>query len=133
MARQQTEELMADNKQAWDQVGRDFSDLGQHLKRHYRQQAEAQGEAQAEAQAEGAVERPAPEDRRKVDAALRRLTEQLDQIFTSLGDAIRDPEFTQQAKKTANSLGDAVSATFADAGQRFRSKSKDDPGPPAAS
>jgi hypothetical protein len=122
---------MADNKQAWDQVGRDFTDLGQHLKRHYHQQAETQ----AGAQAEGAVERPAPEDRRKVDAALRRLTEQLDQIFTSLGDAIRDPEFAEQAKKTANSLGDAVSATFADAGQRFRgSKSKDDDsGPPAAS
>ncbi len=117
---------MADNKQTWDQVGRDFSDLGQHLKRHYRQQAEAQ--------TEGEVERPAPEDRRKVDAALRRLTEQLDQIFTSLGDAIRDPEFAQQAKKTANSLGDAVQATFTDAGQRFRgTKSKDEPPPPDAS
>jgi hypothetical protein len=113
---------MADNKQAWDQVGRDFTDLGQHLKRHYRQQAEGQGE----------VEPPAPEDRRKLDAALRRLTESLDQIFTSLGDAIRDPEFAQQARKTANSLGDALSSTFADAGGRFRSKPKDEPGPPDA-
>ena len=126
---------MTDNKQQWDQVGRDFTDLGQHLKRHYRQQAEGQpeGEAGAEAgvQPGGEVARPAPEDRRKVEAALRRLTEQLDQVFTSLGDAIRDPEFTQQAKKTANSLGDALSSTFADAGQRFRgSKSKDEPGPP---
>lgn len=107
---------MADNKQAWDQVGRDFTDLGQHLKRHYSRQAEA--------------EQPAPDDQRKVDAALRRLTESLDQIFTSLGDAIRDPEFAQQARKTANSLGDALSSTFADAGQRFRSKSKDEPHPP---
>jgi predicted trehalose synthase len=107
----------ADNKQAWDRVGQDFTELGHHLKRHYGQQAEA--------------EKPAPEDRRKVDAALRQLTESLDQIFTALGDAIRDPEFGEQAKKTANSLGDALSSTFADAGQRLRSKSKDEPRPPA--
>jgi hypothetical protein len=110
---------MAESKQAWDQVGRDFTELGQHLKRHYSQQ-----DSQAEA------EKPAPEDRRKVDAALRRLTESLDQIFTSLGDAIRDPEFGQQAKKTANSLGDALSSTFADVGRGSRSKSKDEPPPP---
>jgi hypothetical protein len=115
---------MAESKQAWDQVGRDFTELGQHLKRHYSQQDTQQDTQQAEA------EKPGPEDRRKVDAALRRLTESLDQIFTSLGDAIRDPEFGQQAKKTANSLGDALSSTFADVGRSSRSKSKDEPPPP---
>jgi uncharacterized FlaG/YvyC family protein len=123
---------MAESKQAWDQVGRDFTELGQHLKRHYSQQdtqQESQQESQQDTQ-QAEAEKPAPEDRRKVDAALRRLTESLDQIFTSLGDAIRDPEFGQQAKKTANSLGDALSSTFADVGRSSRSKSKDEPPPP---
>jgi hypothetical protein len=119
---------MAESKQAWDQVGRDFTELGQHLKRHYSQQDTQQESQQDTQQAE--TGKPAPEDRRKVDAALRRLTESLDQIFTSLGDAIRDPEFGQQAKKTANSLGDALSSTFADVGRSSRSKSKDEPPPP---
>ncbi len=102
---------MADNKQAWDQVGQDFTNLGQHLKRHY-ERRQAGGEQRA------------PEDRRKIEAALRQLTDSLDQVFTALGDAIRDPEFGEQAKKTATSLSDAVSSSFAGMSQRFRSKSE---------
>jgi hypothetical protein len=100
---------MADNKQAWDQVGQDFTDLGQHLKRHYERR-----------QAEG--EQRAPEDRRKIESALRQLTDSLDQVFTALGDAIRDPGFGDQAKKTATSLSDALSTSLAGMSQRFRSK-----------
>ena len=100
---------MADSRRAWDRVGQDLTDLGQHLKRHYEQQAGS--------------EQRAPEDQRKVEAALRRLTDSLDEAFTALGDAIRDPEFGQQAKKTANSLSDALSSTFTEVTQRFRSTS----------
>jgi hypothetical protein len=99
---------MADSKQAWDQVGRDLSDLGRRVRQHYQQQA-GPGEA-------------APADRRKVDAALRDLADSLDQAFTALGDAVRDPEFGAQTKKAADSLSDALSATFAEVGERFRSK-----------
>jgi Flp pilus assembly pilin Flp len=101
---------MADSKKAWDQVGQDFTVLGQHVKRHYEQQAQAG--------------QPAPEDRRKVEAALRQLRDSLDQAFTALGEAIRDPQFGEQAKKTADSLGDALSSTFTQVGERFRSKSQ---------
>ncbi len=59
-----------------------------------------------------------------MEAALRQLRDSLDQAFTALGDAIRDPEFGEQAKKTASSLGDAVSSTFTEVGQRFGSKSQ---------
>jgi Flp pilus assembly pilin Flp len=106
------ERFMADSRQAWDQVGEDFTDLGQHVKRHYQEQTQAG--------------QPAPEDRRKVEAALRQLRDSLDQAFTALGDAIRDPEFGEQAKKAANSLGDALSSTFTEVGQRFRSKPQRD-------
>lgn len=101
---------MADSRQAWDRVGQDFTDLGHHVKRHYEQQTEGGQRG--------------PEDRRKVEAALRQLMDSLDQAFTALGDAIRDPEFGEQAKKTANSLSDALSSTFTEVGQRFRSKSQ---------
>jgi hypothetical protein len=107
---------MTDSRQAWDRVGQDFTSLGHHLKRHYEQLA-------------GAGE-PAPADRRKVEAALGQLRDSLDQVFTALGDAIRDPEFGAQAQKTANSLSDALSSTFAEVGQRFRSKSDREQRPP---
>ena len=104
---------MADSRQAWDQVGRDFTGLGQHLRRHYEQKADAG--------------QPAPEDRRKVEGALRQLTESLDRVLTALGDAIRDPEFGEQARKTTNSLNEALSSTFAEVSQRFRSKEQQRP------
>lgn len=109
---------MADSKQAWEQVGRDLSDLGRRVRHHYQQQT---GPGQA-----------APADRRKVDAALRDLAESLDQALTALGDAIRDPEFGAQSKKAAESLSDALSATFAEVGERFRSKPGGGQSPPSS-
>jgi hypothetical protein len=101
---------MADSRKAWDQVGQDFTDLGQQVKRHYQRQAQAG--------------QPAPEDRRKVEAALRQLRDSLDQAFTALGEAIRDPQFGVQANKTADSLSEALSSTFTEVGQRFGSRSQ---------
>jgi hypothetical protein len=110
---------MADSKQAWEQVGRDLSDLGRRVRDHYQQQAGA--------------DQPAPADRRKVDAALRDLTASLDQAFTALGDAVRDPEFGAKTKKAADSLSDALSATFAEVSGRFRSKPDEGQPPPGSS
>jgi hypothetical protein len=106
---------MAESKEAWEQVGRDFSDLGRRVKQRYEQR-------------ERAGEEP-PADRRKVDEALRQLTESLDQAFTALGDAIRDPQFGEQTRKAAGSLSDAMAATFAELSERFRSRRE----PPASS
>jgi hypothetical protein len=110
---------MADSKQAWDQVGRDLSDLGRRVRDRYQQQP---GAGQA-----------APADRRKVDAALRDLAASLDQAFTALGDAVRDPEFGAQTKKAADSLSDALSVTFAEVSERFRSKPDQRRPPPGSS
>jgi formiminotetrahydrofolate cyclodeaminase len=105
---------MAESKQAWEQVGRDFSDLGRQVKQRYEQR-------------EQAGEEP-PADRRKVDEALRQLADSLDQAFTALGDAIRDPQFGEQSKKAAGSLSDAMAATFEELSERFRSKRERPPG-----
>ena len=64
-----------------------------------------------------------------LDDALRQLRESLDQAFTALGDAVRDPQFGEQTKKAAGSLSDAMSTTFAEVSERFRSKREPPPGP----
>ena len=107
---------MAESKAAWDQVGEDFKALGRQMKQHYDQRPRPEGGGQGE---EGAA--PAA-DRRKVDEALEKLRESLEQAFSALGDAVRDPQVGEQTKKAAGSLSDALTATFAEAGERFRKK-----------
>ena len=125
---------MAESKAAWDQVGQEFRALGRQVKQHYEEQSrpedkpgeplrgslvDKQGpEETAEPRAEG----PPPADRRKVDEALQKLTESLDQAFSALGDAVRDPKVGEQTRKAASSLSDALNATFAEASERFRKK-----------
>jgi hypothetical protein len=99
---------MAESKAAWDQVGQDFRALGRQVKQHYEEQPQPEGDP------------PPPADRRKVDEALQKLSESLEQAFSALGDAIRDPQFGEQTKKAAGSLSDALTATFAEASERFR-------------
>jgi hypothetical protein len=107
---------MAESRAAWEQVGEEFRALGRQVKERYEQQPRPQG---AEAQhGEG----PPPADRRKVDEALQKLTESLEQAFGALGEAVRDPRFGEQTRKAAGSLSDALNATFAEASERFRKR-----------
>jgi hypothetical protein len=124
---------MVESKAAWDQVGQEFLALGRQVKQHYEGQSrpeEKPGEPLRgslvhkegrEETAEPHAEGPSP-DRRKVDEALQKLTQSLDQAFSALGDAVRDPQVGEQTKKAANSLSDALNATFAEASERFRKK-----------
>ena len=125
---------MAESKAAWDQVGQEFRALGRQVKQTYeesRSETEKPGEPLRgslvdkegpEETAEPRAEGPPPADRRKVDEALQKLTESLDQAFSALGDAVRDPKVGEQTKKAASSLSDALNATFAEASERFRKK-----------
>ena len=126
---------MAESKAAWDQVGEEFRELGRQIKQHYEQQPRPAGETGPTGsagpdgrQGQGSAEAPGDQgaapaaDRRKVDDALQKLTESLEQAFSALGDAIRDPQFGDQTKKAAGSLSDALTATFAEASERFRKK-----------
>ena len=106
---------MAESKAAWDRVGEDFRALGRQVKQHYDQRPRPGSDVQ-----EGPAA-PAG-DRRKVDEALERLRDSLEQAFSSLGDAVRDPEVGEQTKKAATSLSAALTATFAEASERFRKK-----------
>ena len=123
---------MAESKAAWDQVGQEFRALGRQVKQRYEEQSRPEGsgaplrgslvdEEGREGTAEPRAESP-PADRRKVDEALKKLTESLDQAFSALGDAVRDPEVGEQTKKAASSLSDALNVTFAEVSDRFRKK-----------
>ena len=114
---------MAESKAAWDQVGEDFRALGRQVKQHYdqRERPQATESQEATGQGQGAEGQPAA-DRRKVDDALQKLTEALDQAFSALGDAVRDPQVGEQTRKAAGSLSDALTATFAEASERFKKR-----------
>ena len=123
---------MAESKAAWDQVGQEFRALGRQVKQHYEEQTRPAESEEPGAplrgslvDEEGAAD-PRPEgptaDRRKVDDALQKLTESLEQAFSALGEAVRDPQVGEQTKKAAGSLSDALNATFAEASERFRKK-----------
>ena len=109
---------MAESKAAWDQVGEDFKVLGRQVKQHYDQRPRPGTEVQEPQEGQGA---PAA-DRRKVDEALERLRDSLEQAFSALGDAVRDPQVGEQTRKAATSLSDALTATFSEASERFRRK-----------
>jgi hypothetical protein len=111
---------MAESKANWDQVGEDFKTLGRQVKQHYEQRPRAEAGASKEG---AAADQTAPSaDRRKVDDALQKLTDSLDQAFSALGEAVRDPQVGEQTKKAAGSLSEALTATFAEASERFRRK-----------
>ena len=107
---------MAESKAAWDKVGEDFKVLGRQVKQHYDQRPRPGTEVEQGQEGQAA---PAA-DRRKVDEALEKLRDSLEQAFSALGDAIRDPQFGEQTKKAAGSLSDALNATFSEASERFR-------------
>ena len=109
---------MAESKAAWDRVGEDFKALGRQVKQHYDQRPRPGTEVEQGQEGQAA---PAA-DRRKVDDALQRLTESLDQAFSALGDAVRDPKVGEQTKKAATSLSDALTATFSEASERFKKR-----------
>jgi hypothetical protein len=113
---------MAESKAAWDRVGEDFKALGRQVKQHYDQRPKPETPAGQAGQAPPGQEGAPAADRRKVDEALEKLRESLEQAFSALGDAVRDPQVGEQTKKAAGSLSDALNATFAEASERFRKR-----------
>ena len=109
---------MAESKAAWDKVGEDFKVLGRQVKQHYDERPKPGTEVEPAQEGQAAP----PADRRKVDEALEKLRDSLEQAFSALGDAVRDPQVGEQTMKAATSLSDALTATFSEASERFKKK-----------
>jgi hypothetical protein len=97
------------SKDAWNEVDKQFSELGHMLAERYRKAGEERGAT-------------ADEDRRKLEEALRAVTRQLDQAFTSVGETVRDPEAKDTLKQAGSALGEALSATFSEVGDEIRKR-----------
>src|SRR6266536_3217140 len=67
--------MPANSKDAWNEVGQRFSDLGDRLAERYRALGDESGES-------------AEEGRRKVEEALKGVRDQLDRAFTSVGETM---------------------------------------------
>ncbi len=105
-----------ETKKAWEEVGQHFSDVGKRIGEHYRGQ-ESETRTSADIQ------------RQTVKDAIQKVVDGLDQAFTGLGNALRDPQTKDSLNKAAKSLGNALDSTFAGLGDRIRQRGrKDSPG-----
>ena len=96
-------------RKAWDEVGERFTEVGRKVGDHYRKLDK---------------ESPPTKDaqRRDLNEAVQGAVEGLDQAFTSLGNAIRDPEAKQSLNRAARSFGEALSATLSGLSGEIRGK-----------
>jgi hypothetical protein len=105
---------------AWDEVGNRFAELGRRLGDQYRKLGEERGPTEQE------------EVRSSVKEAVQVAVQQVDQAFTSVGNALRDPDSKQELQRAARSLADAVSATFSDLSSEIRELGSKPPPKPEA-
>ena len=99
---------MNEPRKNWEQVGEQLSGIGLKLKLHFEQ----------------AAKDGRPEDEDRIKEALQSLAASIDQTFTSLGNAAKDEAVRDDALEVGRSMRDAMDATFAELGERFRSTMK---------
>ena len=102
-------------RDAWAEVGERFGEVGRRVSERYRT-LEGERAPIAEAPTE-------PESQTRLRAAVDGVIRELDQAFTSVGDAFRDPEDRERIDSAVRSLGRALSATFDQATRRIRRSS----------
>ena len=106
-----------DSKQAWMKVGLHFAAAGDKLREH------AKGAASgAKASAGDASSGP---DQAAVTDALNTLGQAMNQVVSSVGNAVKDPEVRDNLTQALNSMGDAMNTTFGDVGDKVGDKVKD--------
>jgi len=88
-----------ETRKAWNEVGEQFSELGRRFGEHYRKLGQEASDS-------------AEQQREAMNEAFRKAIDQLDQAFTSVGDALRDPETKKSMSRAVRSLGDAFGTTF---------------------
>ena len=97
---------MGDVESAWKEVGEKFTELGYKFRDHYR--------TLETERAEGG------ETTEESEKAFKKVADELDTAFSSVGNAFRDAEVKDDAKTAANSLLAAFGATFQEIGDAFQ-------------
>jgi hypothetical protein len=98
---------MSGTQEAWSEVGERFASWGKLVAERYRGASETTRDA-------------AQESQRKLDDAVRDVTDVLDRAFSALGDTIRDEHAKEDLKLAAKALGDALAVTVTEAGEQVR-------------
>jgi hypothetical protein len=97
---------MGDVESAWKEVGEKFTELGYKFRDHYRK-------LEAERADTG-------ETTEEAEKAFKKVSDELDTAFSSVGNAFRDAEVKDDAKAAANSLLAAFGATFQEIGDALQ-------------
>jgi hypothetical protein len=101
--------MPSDAQDKWSEVGDHFTELGHRLAERYR----ALGAESSEGAEAG---------RKKIEDAVKSMTQQLDRTFTSVGDTMRDPEAKESLDRAITTMGSALSATFSEVGEEIRKR-----------
>lgn len=110
---EQSEKGEKETRKAWEEVGQQFSDVGQRIGEHYRK---LEGETKTSAA-----------QRQNFNDAIKKVVDELDHAFTGLGNALRDPQTKESLNKAAKSFGEALDSTLSGLGQRMRRSSRKGP------
>jgi hypothetical protein len=94
---------MADATDRWNEVGARFTELGAHLKQRY-----------------SANTMLDEQQRRDFEDGMRHVGDALDAGFTTLGDAMRDPDMRDEFKRAGVAIADALAATFSDVADEIK-------------
>ena len=97
---------MGDVESAWKEVGEKFTELGYRFRDHYRKLEEERDQTEEATEEE--------------EQAFKKVADELDTAFASVGNAFRDGEVKDEAKAAANSLLAAFGATFQEIGDAFQ-------------
>jgi Flp pilus assembly pilin Flp len=96
-----------ETKKAWEEVGQHFSSVGKRIGEHYKS-------------LEDETRTSAATQRQTVNDTIKKVVDELDQAFTGLGNALRDPQTKESLNKAAKSLGNALDSTFSGLGDKLR-------------
>ena len=101
------EQPVSKSKQAWNDVGDKFSNLGDGFKSHYVKDDD---------------EKPS---REAIKDAFDTVSDGLERFFSSLGSALRDEEVKKEAKSAAKAIVDALGVTVEDLGVKAKFKKRE--------
>ena len=96
---------MTDARAKWNELGDQLNELGLKLRLHFEQAGTEDG----------------TEGDNDVREALRAVTAAVEQAFDAVGTAAKDDAVRSDVKDAGRSVVEALEATFAELGERFRS------------